>query len=166
MNFEELYIKQYRKLFSFAYQCTLSKPDSEDLVHDAFARLLKEIRLGAEIHNTQAWLYKVLINLINTSKRRTKQHDEKLRQNAGDLILKPDFQNEYLLNEKKRIVSEELKQLPAGEKSLLILYNRGLKYEEIAYILDMNPASVGTSLARAITKFRNILKTKYNELFE
>jgi RNA polymerase sigma-70 factor (ECF subfamily) len=77
-----------------------------------------------------------------------------------------DFQTEYSSDEKKRIISGELKQMPSDERNLLILYNRGLKYEEIAEILDMNPNSVGTTLARTIQKFRNTLKTKYHELFE
>ena len=165
MNFEEIYIKHYRKLFCFAFQCTLSKHDSEDLVQETFTRFLKEIRRGTEINNTQAWLYKVLTNLINTNKSRAKQQIWKLKQN-GSAMQSEDFQTEYSSDEKKRIISGELKQMPSDERKLLILYNRGLKYEEIAEILDMNPNSVGTTLARTIQKFRNTLKTKYHELFE
>ena len=166
MNFEEIYIRHYKKLYSFAYQCTLSKQDSEDLVHESFTRLLKEFQAGTEINNAQAWLYKVLINLINSSKNRSKHRFEIIRKNNSKELADKDIQNDYLLNEKKRIISDELKQMPANERSLLILYNRGLKYDEIAQILDMNPSSVGTTLARAIVKFRNTLKTKYDELFE
>jgi RNA polymerase sigma factor (sigma-70 family) len=166
MNFEEIYTKYYRKLFGFAYQYTLSKQDSEDLVHESFTRLWNEFQRGSEINNIQAWLYKVLINLIKTRKNRDRRWVEKIKQIETNETISEDSQGGYLLNEKKRIINDELRQLPINERSLLILYNRGFKYDEIAHILEIKTTSVGTTLSRTITKFRNTLKTKYNGLFE
>jgi RNA polymerase sigma-70 factor (ECF subfamily) len=166
MSFEEIYTKYYRKLYGLAYQYTLSRQDSEDLVHEAFSRFWKEFQKGSEIQNEPAWLYKVLINLIKTRKSREKLLIGKLKQIETNILRSEDSQSEYLLNEKRRIINEELDLLPAEEKSILILYNQDLRYEEIAQIMDMNTASVGTTLARAINKFRITLKTKYHGLFE
>ena len=166
MNFEEIYNKYYRRLYGFAYQNTYSKEDSEDFVHETFSRLWTEMQKGTDIQNMQAWLYKVLLNLIRSGKSRSNQLTDKLKQIKDDDISGEDSQIEYFLAEKKRIVNEELNVLTKDEKAILVLYNRDLKYEEIAQILDMKSSSVGTTLARAITKFRNNLKTKYNGLFE
>lgn len=166
MNFDEAYKTYYRKLYGFAFQCTFSKQDSEDMVHETYTRLWNELQKGSEIKNLHAWLYKVLINLIKTRKCRDRNWLEKKKQLETHTLINEEYQIEFLLNEKKRIINLELSQLPAIEKSLLVLYNRGFKYEEIAAILEMKPTSVGTSLARTITKFRNTLKSKYNGLFE
>ncbi len=166
MNFEDIYKKYYRRLYGFAYQYTYSKEDSEDFVHEAFSRLWHEFQKGKDIQNVQAWLYKVLLNLIRSSKSRNLNMTSKLKQIETESARTEDFQREYILNEKKRIINEELNYMANEEKEILVLYNRDLKYEEIAQILDMKASSVGTTLARAITKFRNNLKTKYNGLFE
>jgi RNA polymerase sigma-70 factor (ECF subfamily) len=55
--------------------------------------------------------------------------------------------------------------MPEDEKNLLLLYHNGLKYKEIARVLDLNPASVGTMLVRAIDKLKHLLKSEYYELF-
>lgn len=166
MNFEEIYNKHYRKLFGYAYQYTFSKEDSQDFVHETFSRLWQEYLKGKEIQNVQAWLYKVLLNLIRTSKNRDLIMTSKLKHFETGYVNIEDSQSEYFLNEKKRIISEELNYLENEEKDILILYNKDLRYEEIAQILDMKVSSVGTTLTRAINKFRNNLKTKYNGLFE
>lgn len=166
MNFEEIYNAYYKKLYAFAWQHTFSKPDAEDLLHETFLRLWNQIKKEIEILNIQAWLYKVLINLINTRRTTERNHAEKIGFLTQDKVEWKDNHDEYFAQEKKKIIAEELKSLPDKEQHLLLLYHQGLKYEEIARILSINPASIGTVLARTITKFRNKLKLKYHELFE
>ena len=58
-----------------------------------------------------------------------------------------------------------LDKMPEKERQLLYLYHEGLSYNEMAEVLDMNPKSVGKTLARAIHKFQSILKEQHYELF-
>jgi RNA polymerase sigma-70 factor (ECF subfamily) len=58
-----------------------------------------------------------------------------------------------------------LEKLPEENKNLLLLYHNGLKYKEIAKVLNLNPNSVGTMLVRSIDKLKQLLKTEYYELF-
>ncbi len=66
----------------------------------------------------------------------------------------------------KQIVLKVLDTLPDNVKEILVLYNNGFSYAEIAEIMDINPASVGTTLVRAINKLKEILKLHYHEMFE
>jgi RNA polymerase sigma-70 factor (ECF subfamily) len=59
-----------------------------------------------------------------------------------------------------------LDQLSEKEKNLLLLYHNGFSYLEMAEILEINPASIGQMLVRAIKKLKNELKTHYHEMFE
>ena len=59
-----------------------------------------------------------------------------------------------------------LEKLPEKDRSILLLYNHGLSYAEMAEVLEINPNSVGTTLVRAINTLKELLKHHYNEMFE
>jgi RNA polymerase sigma factor (sigma-70 family) len=166
MSFNDAYKLYYPRLFGFAYHYTLSKYDSEDLVGETFSRFCQEMNKGTKIANIQAWLFKVLVNLLRTSKAHEVKGTAIVKEAGFFLNKSDDPETSYLLKEKRSIIIHELNELPPEEKILLILYNRGFKYEEIAVALEIKPSSVGTTLARAITKFRNELKMKYDGMFE
>jgi RNA polymerase sigma factor (sigma-70 family) len=166
MNFEDLYNNHYRELFCFAHQLTGCRYKSEDLVHEAFVRLFYEGNKGAQIQNSRAWLYKVLLNFHLTKATTEKRRAELLQSNENADISEDDIHKQYSQQEKERIVVEAMKQLPERDRNILILYRRGLTYDEMAEVLEMNKTSVGTTLARAIEKLQNNLKKNYHELFE
>jgi RNA polymerase sigma-70 factor (ECF subfamily) len=56
-----------------------------------------------------------------------------------------------------------LAALDARQAELLVLRSGGLSYTEIAAALEMNPASVGTLLARAQQAFRKEFVQRYGE---
>jgi len=53
-------------------------------------------------------------------------------------------------------VKMTLEKLPEEQRELLILKYAGYTYEEIAKIMNINPNSVGTMIARAQRKFKKI----------
>lgn len=166
MNFENIYSKYYRELFCYAYQLTECKFRSEDLVHEAFVRLFDVCNNGSQIQNSRAWLYKVLLNLHKTTLTTEKRRNEKLQTLDKTEVSDEDFHTQYSNREKEYIVSKTLREMPERDKNILILYRRGLSYEEMAEVLEMNKTSVGTTLARAIERLQNNLKANYHELFE
>ena len=56
-----------------------------------------------------------------------------------------------------------LASLRPTDAELLLLRSDGLPYEEIAAVLSMNPASVGTLLSRAKAAFRKEYVKRYGE---
>ena len=127
MSFKEIYTTHYRKLVGFAFQYTQSVDDSEDVVQESFTRFWNEVQQGTEIQNAQAWLFKVMINLLKTKKSTERLRNGKENECDTKELQSDDFQAEYFLNERKKIISQELNLLPENEKSLLILYHRGLR---------------------------------------
>lgn len=77
-----------------------------------------------------------------------------------------DLQPDLFNGEKQEIVLKMLDTLPDSMREILVLYNIGFSYAEMAEIMDLNPASVGTTLVRAINKLKEILKLHYHEMFE
>ena len=71
-----------------------------------------------------------------------------------------------IVSELEQKIREAIDQLPIERKKVFVLSRyEGLKYKEIAEVLEINPKSVGTMLVRAIDKLKLLLKTEYHELF-
>jgi RNA polymerase sigma-70 factor (ECF subfamily) len=56
-----------------------------------------------------------------------------------------------------------LRALPWRSAALLLLRSEGLSYAELAAALNVNPASVGTLLARAQRAFRQEFERRYGD---
>jgi RNA polymerase sigma-70 factor (ECF subfamily) len=166
MTFNEVYIKHYNELRRFGRQLNISSELIEDLVQETFLRFYLELKKGISFENPRAWLYKVFLNLFKTdfSSNRIEVADSQGLRRVDEPV--SDFQEEYTKNEKQRIVIEVLDQMEKKDKEILMLYNNGFSYAEMAEVLEINPNSVGKTLVRAIEKLKETLKIQYHEMFE
>jgi RNA polymerase sigma-70 factor (ECF subfamily) len=166
MFFDDVYKKYYNELRCFGHQMNISPEKSEDFTQETFLKFYLETKKNIEFKNPRAWLYKVYLNLA-----RTCFNSEALKKNkqeilSGSQAQMTDLHKEYSRNEKQRIVFEMLDKLTEKEKAILILYNHGFSYSEMAEVLEINPNSVGTTLVRAIERLKETLRVHYHEMFE
>lgn len=166
MSFDEIYKKYYNELKRFGLQLNISVDRCEDFVQETFLRFYIELQKGVKFENPRAWLYKVLLNLFKTNIISIRNQTSVSENSGIKESMTEDYQDEYLRKEKQRIVFEMLDKLTDRDKDLLLLYNNGLSYSEIAEILEINPNSVGTTLVRAIERLKATLKIQYYEMFE
>jgi len=164
MAFTETYNQYYPELIRYGQQLNIDKQDIEDLTHETFIKYHIEICRNVTFDNPRAWLYKVLYNLVISKKNSKTLHESKINEMTNAEVIQ-DIDEERAKKERKTIVFQTLHQLPDRERNLLLLYHNGLKYKEIAEILEINPSSVGTYLVRTINKLKTILKVDYHELF-
>lgn len=164
MSFNEAYYQYYPELVRYGRHLQVNENDVEDLVQETFMRL--HVELGKEVvfDNLRAWLYKVLQNLVVTRFNSKNLHRSKI-EHYGNPDTGKDTLEELANRERSELVFKVLEQLPKNEKNLLLLYHHGLKYKEIAEVLEINPKSIGTMLVRSIDKLKLLLKTEYHELF-
>ena len=125
-----------------------------------------ELNKGVIFRNPRAWLYKVYLNQLRThcNSRENESGNIETRMNRGDLSA--DLSEEFAKEEKRRIVFEMLNEMSDKERAILLLYNQGFSYAEMADVLEINPNSVGTTLVRAINRLKETLKIHYYEMFE
>lgn len=166
MGFEEVYTKHYRELRRFGRGLNISSDKCDDLAQETFLRYFQELEKNVVFINPRAWLYKVFLNLFKSGVSVMKEEPADSVISNRNREEADDFQEEYLKNEKQRIVMEMLEKLPKKDKEILLLYNNGLSYAEMAEILEINPNSVGTTLVRAIERLKVLLKNQYHEMFE
>jgi RNA polymerase sigma-70 factor (ECF subfamily) len=168
MHFDELYRKHYPELKRFGHQMNIPAEKCEDLTQETFLKFYLELKKSVVFDNPRAWLYKVFLNLFRTAYRAEKLNDNEndAYKNISSKSAATDIYEELVLNEKQKIVFDMLNRMSTREKEILLLYNKGLSYAEIADALGINPNSVGKTLVRAIDKLKENIKLHYHELFE
>jgi RNA polymerase sigma-70 factor (ECF subfamily) len=120
------------------------------MAQEAFVRLLRQDLPEPEV---RPWLFTVAMNLVRDRARKTERR-QRLLTNAPSLV-KPAALPDEDVERSERIqrVRRVLAQLPERDRQLLLMREEGFKYEEIAQVVGVAPASVGTLIARALRRF-------------
>ncbi len=151
MDFEALFHAHYRRVCRVIYR-VIGHPDrAEELAAEAFWKLHQ--RRPRELTNAEAWLCRTGVRLALDALRRDKRrlHYESASTTTG-AVTDPE-QDLGRVQEAAR-VRVVLAAMRPAQASLLLLRAEGLTYTELASALRLNPASVGTMLARAEARFK------------
>ena len=159
-DFEAFFHDHYLRLARILARIVGDYGRAEDLASEALWKLWRTEQAHGE--KAGGWLYRtaVRIGLNDLRSHRRRNRYESLSD------VPPGFQTP----EEARAAEEEREQvrrvlalLRPREAELLILYSSELSYEEIAAALELNPASVGTLIARARQAFRKEFVKQYGE---
>jgi RNA polymerase sigma-70 factor (ECF subfamily) len=153
------YNAHQRELFSFALASTRSREAAEDLVQEAFARLIETMASGTTPDNIRAWLYHVLANLVTSRARRFTVAGRRLPflvSRATALAAEAD----YLSHHVDAAIPAALDRLTDVERTALLLAARGLSGRDVAAALGRSEAATRTLMCRARMRLRQQLKTK------
>jgi len=143
--FDELRIPLLRYLAGFP----LTLQDSEDVIQEVFLALFQSLRSGKSHQNVRGWLFRVAHNLALKRRTRTRQDLP-----VDDTVIEPGPNPEdQLLRSQIRVrLMAVVKALPEQDRECLFLRAEGLRYREIAGILDMSLGAVSLSLARSLAR--------------
>lgn len=157
-----IYLQHSNALFDYGCRFAVDKDMVKDSIQEVFCTLIKSHKHLGETDNVRLYLLKSL-------KRRIIREIKKNRKQPG-LLSDEDFQfdlrwSENLddqmneLNEDKReLVFRAMEELTERQKEAIYLrYNRGLEYEEISFMLNINYQSSRALIHRAIEKLREII---------
>lgn len=136
---------------------------AEELAVEVFLKLWRSEKTSAE--NARGWLYRAALHAsLDELRRRTRRTRYesllgRLRWNSA-----PATPEEiHSATEEKERVRLILGRIERREAELLVLRSHGFSYEEVADILSLNPASVGTLIARAQQAFRKEYTKRYGK---
>lgn len=165
MDFDSTYKTHYTSIFRYLLQLTRCEETSKDLVQEVFESLYIQMQKKREIKDIKAWLFKSAYNRFVNHYSKQKYN---LAYTQETIQTGNHFENEHDIetNEKLKQLEAALKKLEPKAYHLLMLYQQGLKYKEMAEILEMNPVSVGKTLTRTIDKLKTIIKEECHELFK
>lgn len=150
MDFDAVFARLYPSLFRYLQRLTGDDDVAEDIAQESFVRLLKQPLPEAEI---RPWLFTVAMNLVRDRARKNDRR-QRLLTTAPELVRRPTLPDENVERaERINAVRQVLSRLPERDRQLLLMREEGFKYDEIARVIGVAPASVGTLIARALKKF-------------
>ena len=151
--FDQLRDRLLRYVVSFG----LPVQDAEDIVQETFLSLFQHLQRGRSRANLRAWTFRVAHNL---ALRRRKQAWTRMQQmmddgpSLADLLpdTNPSPEDQAANSETRRRVWAVVNALPEQDRRCLILRAEGLRYREIAEVLDLSLGAVSLSLERSLTR--------------
>lgn len=160
-SFEDLVNRYSHKVYSLALRMLRAPLDAEDVTQEAFLRAYRSLDTYNSDYPFINWLLKIASNLCIDRVR--KDQNVSFTDTDDELTLLP--QSTYKDPESATLGKENLTELlgalyslPAKYQLIILLrYLEGLKYEEIATILEEPVGTVKTRLHRA----RKLLKDRY-----
>lgn len=145
---EKLYQSTYTAVVRFLYRKVWDAERAEDLAQEVFVRALAH-----RPDKPRAWVFAVAANLARDEARAAVRRKRHLTLLKGDPIAQPttapsaDDSVEH--DEQMASVQEALNSLTPRDREILLLWDAGLSYPEIAAQTGLAVGAVGTTLARA-----------------
>lgn len=153
-KFQELYEKNYKKVYYYLRNLSSNNKAAEDLAQETFYKSLVYISTNKNVEISTAWLIKAAHNLFIDYLRRNKISLNELNENESTAA------NFTLESDQKMDISNILEKLPVRYKSLIILKDYfGFSYDEISGMLNCTPSAVKSALKRARNNFKEVYET-------
>lgn len=152
-RFEQVFRAHYTSVRRLVYRLLGDDDEADDIAQETFLAFYTHLNAQLDADATRAWLYRVALNRGYNALRSRRRSQARLP-NLYTEDQTPDPETEALRLEERQRVRAALATLPERQAKILALRQQeGLKYAEIAMILEVAPGSVGTLLVRAERAF-------------
>ena len=151
--FEQLRVPVFRYLL----RKTRDSGRAEDITHETFLRLFRHLRENRLLDNPKAWIFTVANNLAVDASRdesRTKDLDETTWKDIEESRSGLQADPEKLMLQRERLdrLHIAVLNLTPLQRECLHLRAEGLRYREIAGLLELSPSTVMDAVRRATLK--------------
>jgi len=142
--------------------------DRQDLHQEMLIQLWRSLPSFREQARESTWIYRVCLNTALTWKRAWQRRQALAapgacaRAEAGAVRTSPAEIHEH--SQQVEVLMSAMRELPAGECSLLVLALEGVSHREIGEVLGMTENHVGVALLRARRKLNALLQETNDEL--
>jgi RNA polymerase sigma factor (sigma-70 family) len=150
-------------VYKYLRKLGISQADAEDAVQEtAYKYLLYYDSIKAS--KIRSWLIRVALNFYYDQYRKQRRYKLHLDESVAKLVAADQPEELFLEKERNSQLSFAISKLKPYFKELLLLkYQSGLSYKEIAELLESNINSVRTNLFRARKQLAKIYKEESDE---
>lgn len=145
---EQLYQTTYAAVVRFLYRKVWDADRAEDLAQEVFVRALSH-----RPEKPRAWVFAVAANLARDEARAAVRRKKHLTLLKGDPMSQPGSEpaadQQVERDERMAAVQRALTGLTPRDREVLLLWDAGLSYPEIAAQTGLAVGAIGTTLARA-----------------
>ncbi len=166
--FEQLTLPLLPSLCSHAFWLCRNHAEAEDIVQETISKALRAMDSFQEGTNFKAWIFRILRNTFLTSRTAIANSRTVFLEDHLELVEVSDASptpEDILLNlDNQAALSRALEQLhPQLREALLLCEVEGLKYKEIANVLDIPVGTVMSRISRARRTLQQLLREKLGE---
>jgi RNA polymerase sigma-70 factor (ECF subfamily) len=158
--FETYFRERYDRVMRVIARVVRDPARAEEIAVEAFWKLWRNPKAQGE--QAEGWIYRTAVRMALDELRRTARRARSEAAMDGPLFA-PNPEQLRAEGEAREQVRQTLAALDSRGAELLLLRSNGLSYSGVAAALNLNPASVGTLLARAQTAFRKEYVKRYGE---
>lgn len=149
--FDELRTPLLRYLVGFP----LCVSDAEDVVQETFLSLFRSLQKGTRPENIGGWLFRVAHHLALKKRQRVRKDLENTAHlgNVEATLVDPELtpEDRVAFDQAQQRVRAVVRALPDQHRWCLYLRAEGLRYREIAEVVDLSLGSVSLYLERCVT---------------
>jgi RNA polymerase sigma-70 factor, ECF subfamily len=145
-------------LFRVSHSVLRNKAEAEDVVQDAFVRVIEHRLSLPAVRDMRVWLVRIAWNLALDRRRRIRP--EQMDDLFAESLVGNHLPADVVLNEAQRMkaVFREIERLPKAERQVLLLSAlEELETVEMAQIMGKSESGVRALLFRARTRLRTRL---------
>ena len=155
--FDELRSRWLRFLLALG----LPAQDGEEVIQEVFLALFQHLQRGRSRQTLRGWIFRVAHNLgLKRRLARARETTGALASQEALAAIRSDPaenpEERLLSNQSYQRLQSVLRALPEHDQWCLTLRAEGLRYRDIAEVLDMSLASVSASLGRSLARFSRV----------
>jgi RNA polymerase sigma-70 factor (ECF subfamily) len=151
----EVYETEHLDLFRYLRATVRDPLVAEDLLQDAFLRLVRECASGHPPTDPRAWLYRVATNLAISGARRTRSATRTLQAIHPDELDARSPESVALEVERDEELRTALAGIAPEARAALVLASHGFSAREIGAAVGRSEAAVRTLICRARLRLRD-----------
>ncbi|HSJ13789.1 MAG TPA: sigma-70 family RNA polymerase sigma factor [Longimicrobiales bacterium] len=167
IDWAQLYRETYADLVRYLHRKVWDGERARDLAQEVFSRALQhDAARGADPERPRAWLFTIAANLARDEARSMLRRKRHLVLLQGEAAAHPGEAPDAALEraEQERAARLALEQLSERDREVLLLWDAGLSYPDIAAHTGLAPGAIGTTLARArrrLVEAHELLEAKH-----
>jgi RNA polymerase sigma factor (sigma-70 family) len=150
-DWAEIYRMTFADLVRYLHRRVWDAERARDLAQEAFARALESSARGSVPDNPRAFVFRIAANLSLDEARSAltrRRYMTLLKSESADAV-RVDPLDEMEREARERAARAALEQLSERDREVLLLWDAGLSYTEIAAHTGLAVSAIGTTLARA-----------------
>lgn len=157
----QLFGQWYPRVYNMAYRYFHDEDLAADVSQQTFVSIQKSLSKLRDPQAFQAWLFRTAINCCHSLARKRQRHQSSLEVISMDETRSGPVTPYQELNRKERsgIVLAALQKIPHEQREVIVMKEyEGLKFREIAEILQLSENTVKSRLYYGLKAMRKLLE--------